>query len=176
MNTFTVGIYGADKSVNSLLQRKDYRLIKEQSFIINLENWGKVKFLSVENGLRTFFYLTDTRENIVYEFPETTVSTWITEKINAVSFKDIDGDSLKDVIILGEYSSGVGSDGMIPFKYCTIYFQKGKTFVNVDSVDDIFNNKEANLRDIKTIVKVAATNQSKIKKILVENQKSKRNH
>jgi hypothetical protein len=164
----------AGESLNDLKQKKYFDVFEDQCFLVNLENWGKVEFISSEYHVNVCFYLIDKQKKIVYNFPKTMASYWRIEQITAISFKDVDRDGLKDVIILGDYSSGVGNDGMIPFKYCTIYFQKGKNFLNIDEVDDIINAKEANQKDIKTIVKVTTANLSKIQKILTAEQKKVR--
>ncbi|MFC5468146.1 hypothetical protein ACFPPD_05390 [Cohnella suwonensis] len=47
-----------------------------------------------------------------------------------VSFKDIDQDGKKDVIVLADYLTGPGSEGNVPFTVPTVFIQKDKEFIS----------------------------------------------
>ena len=73
-------------------------------------------------------------------------------KLQAISFTDINNDGLKDIIIIADYSSA-GE----PITVSSIYFQKGKAFLNNNSFDDKIN-ESSNNKDIKTVIKYAKEN------------------
>lgn len=125
------------------LRRKNVDILEDQSFLVEFENWGKVRFVSTRNyddpKFKLDFYLTDADENILYRFPDFFYNIKYTptaEDVKAVSFKDVNKDGLKDVIIIGDYITGIGKWGVIPYPEAKIYFQKGQDFISSPNLDD----------------------------------------
>lgn len=143
------------------LQGKGLQIIEEQSFAINLENWGEVEFISaamddkVESMLdKVKFLLVDQENSIIYRFPDFS-DYWFFEELRAVSFSDVNSDGLKDVIIIADFTTGVGREAVIPFPVCKIYFQQDKSFRRLVELDDQINgaSKNENIEMVLEFVK-----------------------
>lgn len=84
-------------------------IIENQTFEIELDEWGKVTFASIEpknNSNKPNFVLIKNGE-IVYEFPKTEISNSDTfEQVSGVKFTDFNMDEKKDILVLIEYSNG----------------------------------------------------------------------
>jgi len=133
------------------------QVIQTQCFLVNLENYGSVKFIS---GLKrensndnVNFYLVNDRNNVLYKFPDFygNAKGMFTD-IEAVSFSDVNKDGLKDIIVIANYSINGKST-----KICSIYFQKGKEFINNKNFDDKINNSPNN-KSVAAILKYAKGN------------------
>jgi len=133
------------------------QVIKTQCFSVNLENYGSVKFIS---GLKrensndnVNFYLVNAKNNVLYKFPDFygNAKGMFTD-IEAVSFSDVNKDGLKDIIVIANYSI----NGK-PTTICSIYFQKGKNFINNKNFDDKINNSSNN-KSVAAILKYAKEN------------------
>lgn len=156
--TFTL-INSNTKVTRTLDNLKDggLQVIDKQCFSVNLENYGKVKFIS---GLKrensndnVNFYLINDKNNVLYKFTDFYGnSKGMFNNINAVSFADVNKDSLKDIIVIADYSASG-----IPTTICSIYLQKGKAFINNKSFDDKMNSSSNN-KDIATVLKYAKEN------------------
>ncbi|MBU7314286.1 TcaA NTF2-like domain-containing protein [Paenibacillus oleatilyticus] len=131
------------------LREKGMQVIDNQSFQVELNHWGKVKFISGKqlegSELKASFYLVDENEIILYEFPEFYGNDRTSfEGIRAVSFKDVDQDGLKDIIIIAEFSTGIGESGNIPFPVAGIYFQRDNEFESIPQLDEKINLVQQN--------------------------------
>lgn len=99
--------------------------IPEQSFDVTLEDWGDVMFVSCkpESGQyedASFFLVKD--ERILYEFPKKEEDNLgLFDSVGAVAFRDINEDGKEDVVILVNYITGAGPQGMIPRPTVRIY-------------------------------------------------------
>lgn len=87
-------------------------IIEDQSFDVELDGWGNVKFASisplVDTEIPSFVLLKD--ERVVYNFPMTNKSgTASFVKISAVSFLDYNMDEKKDIIVLIQYGDGAST-------------------------------------------------------------------
>jgi len=152
------------ENIESLI-KGGLEIIENQSFWIEFENWGKVKFISseilIDGTYKLRFYLTNESEDILYQFPEFIGNDWPTfYEIRAVSFKDINKDGLKDIIIIADYLTGIGEQGAIPFPVGSIYFQIRKKFINYSKLDDQINDSGKN-KNIDMIVNFAEGKVSK---------------
>lgn len=139
------------------LQEKGLKIIKDQTFWTEFKNWGKVKFVPGEllkdGNLKLYLYLVDNDGNVLYKFPEFYGNTWsMFTEFKAVSFKDINKDGMKDIIVISEYMTGVGQEGAIPFPVGSIYFQKEKEFINIPELDEQINDANKN-KNIHMILK-----------------------
>lgn len=137
-----------DSSVSHIVKLGDvYRFteFKNQSFDVELENWGDVRFVSgwdFDNKL--CFYLTDDKDTILYRFPGYYNNWWYNQTISAVAFRDVNEDGLKDVIILALRNN--------EFTTCDIYFQKGGEFVQVPELYTELNESDRNYDTINKVV------------------------
>ncbi|GAA0079007.1 hypothetical protein UT300005_33860 [Clostridium sp. CTA-5] len=125
---------------------KGFSIINSQSFKVSLNSWGNVKFVSGKliggSHIPIEFYLVDNEENILYYFDNTLPYGM---DIKAVSFEDVNNDSLKDVIVIVESSDG----GEI----ATVFLQKfGGTFAIDTNLDNEINNS-GNNKDINSVKK-----------------------
>lgn len=103
---------------------EDYTFVPEQSFDIEDDTYGRVKFISgyvgegFSDDLR-FYFAND--DKVVYEFPIEGKSWGMLDNIQAVAFRDISGDKKKDIIIIYSYFFGAGPQGAIPRTMNQIY-------------------------------------------------------
>lgn len=133
---------------DNLKNIEGFQPIEEQSFLVDLDSWGKVKFVSGKltagDHIPTVFYLTDEDGNILYQF-NTTFPYSV--DVEAVSFKDLNSDGLKDIVIIvsDQYE---GSSGLPIANVC--FQQEDGTFMTdyqlCQELNDSGNNK-----DIKTV-------------------------
>lgn len=149
-----------NRTLNNL-KNGGLQVIGNQCFSINLENYGDVRFISGlkrENAsTNANFYLTDNSNNVLYKFPD----FYGNEKgmfndITAICFTDVNNDGLKDIVIIAAYGA-MGSTSSSFTSISSIYFQKGKEFVNNKKFDDELN-KSGNNKDIKSVLKFAKEN------------------
>jgi len=125
------------------------KVLKDQSFYVEFESFGKVWFITSELSdgalYKLCFYLLDEKGNILYTLPEFYGNQWSTvEEFKAVAFKDADNDGLKDVIIIADYITGIGPTGAEPFSVAGVYLQKDKEFISNPDLDEQINKKGQN--------------------------------
>ncbi|HWT77166.1 MAG TPA: hypothetical protein VN258_20890 [Mobilitalea sp.] len=70
---------------------------KNQSFTVNLNSWGTVNFVTCEMSNAPTFFLTNKEGDILYYL---NLNLMTVDEIKAVSFKDVNKDGLKDIIII----------------------------------------------------------------------------
>lgn len=135
-------------SPDNLKSIEGFEPIEEQSFLVDMDSWGKVRFVSGKltagSHIPAVFYLTDEEGNIFYEF-NTTFPYSV--DVKAVSFKDLNKDGLKDIIIIVS-DNYEGPSGPPIANVC--FQQKDGTFVTdyglCQEINDSGNNK-----DIQTV-------------------------
>ncbi|XOK64609.1 hypothetical protein ACJ7K1_16410 [Paenibacillus elgii] len=138
--------------------------IADQSFQVELESWGKVRFVSAKrmnaDGRKELVLsLKDAEDHTLYTFPQPKlVESWNFESVKAVSFKDVDGDGKKDVIVLADYVTGKGSGGSIAMTVPSIFVQKDKSFVSDYDTDKRLNasGKITTVSDVVAFFKAKA--------------------
>lgn len=127
-------------------------IIAEQTFDVCLEDWGDVKFVSCVPGYYDFtdasFFLLG-NEQIVYKFPHRFEDNClrgfkgVIAEVGAVSFGDVNYDDKADIIIISYYVSGIGSAGMLPRAYVTIYLAgENEFYVAEDMIEEVEENIE----------------------------------
>lgn len=167
VDTYRSGVNNTNSSSSTLenqynltdLQNNGLRVIEDQSFWIQLENWGKVRFVSgksrVAGRSKLDFYLVDDNGKVLYKFPDFYGNKWPWfEGIRAVSFQDVNKDGLTDIIVSAEYSTGAGPQGAIPFPIGGIYYQKNREFVSMPELDKQINEAGKN-KSIEMLLKFA---------------------
>lgn len=126
---------------------KGFSPIESQSFMVNLNSWGNVKFvtgkLTAGNHIPVVFYLTNKDGDILYDF-DAALPYGI--DVKAVSFEDVNKDGYKDIIIIAVDSYDDSGEHI-----ATVYFQKADgSFSNDSKLDQEINNS-GNNKDVKTV-------------------------
>lgn len=85
-------------------------VIAEQSFEVELDDWGTVMFASIApaDGIGGARFVLAKDGAVVYTFPESRTSDEFVE-VSAVSFLDYNEDGRKDVIVLTRYRNGTAA-------------------------------------------------------------------
>lgn len=138
------------------------RIIAGQTFDINLDGWGEVRFVSyapaAENPREDVeFYLTKDGR-ILYEFPDPWDggdADWTFESVDMVSFPDVNQDGKKDVIALISYITGAGPQAAVPFPTTRIFLAEDGGFVPDQELAGEIDEQKAN-DSIETIMKYLA--------------------
>lgn len=106
-------------------------IIQDQSFDVNLEGWGKARFVSCkpdDSRDTPHFYLM--RDNqVLYTFPwqDRTGTPGVFDSVRFVAFPDLDKDGRKDVIIgVGKVSQN--TDSPVPYSVISIYMNRENGF------------------------------------------------
>ncbi|MBO4456574.1 MAG: hypothetical protein J5802_02515 [Butyrivibrio sp.] len=135
-DTVEVDTVEADSAESDSVELDTSLIIEEQSFDVQLNDWGKVRFLSCSPDSSdpladATFYLMDGKK-VVYKFPavfKDDIREWgLFEGISFVAFKDINDDKKDEVIVGVQYSTGAGPQGMIPRTEVRIFEDKGDSF------------------------------------------------
>ncbi|WP_242975962.1 hypothetical protein [Desulfosporosinus sp. FKB] len=125
---------------------KGFSSIEKQSFMVNLNSWGNVKFVSGKltggSHVPVEFYLTDKEGDIFYDFAATLPYR---VDVKAVSFEDVNKDGLKDIIII------VNDEDDTSNCLATVYFQKADgSFANDLKLDQEIN-ESGNNKEVKIV-------------------------
>ena len=145
------------------------RIIEEQSFQVELNDWGEVRFVSCEPDSSkrdlqedvTFYLLKD--EEILYQFPyigeNHTSGYGFLGDVKFVMFTDTNVDGKEDVVIGAEYMTGIGPQGAIPHTAVRIYEDYGNHFTYNEGLSDKINDYlpwESNVlaKDIKRLLQL----------------------
>jgi len=130
---------------------EENRIIQFESFNVELNDWGNVRFISYEpdNSINfedvSFYLMKD--DKVIYSFPyycennSTENYVGLFDSVSAVEFCDVNNDNIKDVIVLINYVTGAGPQGMVPRPRARIFLADKKEFyLATDLIDDITNN------------------------------------
>ncbi|SNT04283.1 hypothetical protein SAMN05446037_103514 [Anaerovirgula multivorans] len=159
----------ADPSAGALnVSLEEKRIIQDQSFNVELGDWGNVRFISYEpdNSIDfedVSFFLTK-EDMVIYSFPyycennSTENYVGLFDSVAAVDFCDVNNDNIKDVIVIINYITGAGPQGMTPRPRARIFLADNKKFnqkfiLATDLIDDITNNIEEKDLTIAAICK-----------------------
>ncbi|MGW8443901.1 DUF4163 domain-containing protein [Paenibacillus sp. S33] len=153
-----------DQSVSTVggekLNTDQYEIEESQSFQTTFEGFGKVRFVSTygytEGFRKFFFFLLDDQGHILYPFLDFYGNReWVARYggVEAVAFKDVNKDGLKDVIIIADVDNGIHGPGRVDqFPIADIYFQKkNKTFTTLSALDEALNDQGHN-QTIKAVI------------------------
>ncbi len=126
-----------------------FELTKDQTFMVDLNSWGNVKFVSGKltggDHIPVEFYLTNEEGDILYNF--NAVLPYSVD-VKAVSFQDVNKDRLKDIIIIVEDNYGGASGEPL----AAVYLQEADgSFTNDNELNQEINDSGSN-KDISTIV------------------------
>lgn len=133
-----------------LMEKVNQYAIPEQTFDVFLDDWGEVTFVSCRPSpdeyddwkVASFYLVKD--DQILYEFPyrlENNSSKGyigLFDGVGAVGFRDLNGDKKDDIIIITNYITGAGPDGMVPRPDATIYLAgEHEFYVAHDMIADV---------------------------------------
>ena len=134
------------------------RVIAEHSFDVELDDWDEVRFVSYLPTYETIWedvsFVLAKNNQIIYQFPAyfennstENDNIGMFDSVEAVGFQDIDGDGAKDVIVIINYVTGAGPQGMMPRKTIRIFSSQDNGFViQHDLMDELMKNmKEDNI-------------------------------
>ena len=132
-------------SVKASLEQE--RIIQDQSFSVDLNEWGNVEFVSYKpvRGVDlkdVSFYLVKDNQ-VIYEFPyyceENNSYFGLFYNVEAVGFRDLNNDGKDDIIIIISYiPPGAGPEGAVPRSHARIFLAENKGFyVAEDMMDEI---------------------------------------
>ncbi|WP_276353087.1 FG-GAP repeat domain-containing protein [Cohnella caldifontis] len=130
--------------------------IADQSFDTTLDSWGKVRFVSAEQTnedgrTELLLSLQDSHKNVLYTFPKPKLTEgWQLDSVKAVSFQDVNQDGRKDVLVLADYFTGAGEEGVVPFTAATTFLQGNQEFISdTESDDDLYSS--GNVSTVKDV-------------------------
>lgn len=139
-------------------------VLAEQSFDVNLNVWGDVRFVSYmpsydNTPLEDVSFVLVKDNQIVYRFPacfenNSTENEGIGmfDSVEAVGVQDINGDGARDVIVIINYVTGAGPQGMLPRKTVRIFRAYDSGFIILeDLMNDIMKNIEESELSISAI-------------------------
>ena len=152
--------------------------IESQSFPANFIHFEKVTFASYVDSSggpsKAHYYLIRDGQ-IILELPEHYGNTygWSIERVVAISFKDLNSDGLKDIIIFADYVTGIGPNGMVPFLTRDVYFQGHGSFNKNEEISALLNNQTNHkalitVKDVVTYCKTINLDATKSKPIKEE--------
>ncbi|MBE6049842.1 MAG: hypothetical protein E7214_04055 [Clostridium sp.] len=122
-----------------------YSLITEQTFNVSLENLGKVTFASyapnrpdiIPEGSKehpdvSFKLFKEGKVIYSFDTPKEIFSAlqlWIYDRINFITFEDVNNDEIKDIIVNINYYVENGPSAFQPFSTTRIYLAQGNEFI-----------------------------------------------
>lgn len=137
----------SESDTNNIKNIKGFAAIENQSFTVDLNSWGNVKFVSGKitggNHIPTVFYLTNENGDILYSFEDTPFPYNV--DVKAVSFQDVNKDELKDIIIIVTDNANSGKP------ISAVWLQNAdKKFICDTKLSQEMNESGKN-KDIKTV-------------------------
>ena len=129
------------------------RIIQDQSFTVDLNDWGSVEFVSYKpepdiDLEDVSFYLAKDNQ-VIYEFPyyceDNNSGNYfgLFYNVEAVGFRDLSNDGKDDIIIIISYIPGVGPEGAVPRPHARIFLAEEKGFcVAEDMMADVSEHIE----------------------------------
>ncbi|WP_097003234.1 hypothetical protein [Lacrimispora amygdalina] len=155
---------GSDNKVGNL---DENRIISDQSFQTELDDWRDVRFVSYSPKEDSdfedvsFYLMKDNK--VVYSFPyygennKTDQYAGLFDSVESVAFQDVNGDNLRDVIVIINYITGAGPQGMEPRPKVRIFLADKKDFVlakeMTDDVNDHVEEKDMSMDHILEYLK-----------------------
>lgn len=142
---------GFSEDTENAVTLDDKRVIQDQSFNIELEEWGNVRFVSYLPSEEVYmedvsFFLT--KENqVIYSFPyycksnSTENYIGLFDSVEAVGFQDVNRDGFQDVIVIINYVTGAGSQGMLPRGSVRVFVAEKDGFVFAENLMNEINTK-----------------------------------
>ncbi|RUT38369.1 hypothetical protein EJP82_27425 [Paenibacillus anaericanus] len=101
-----------------------------------MNSWGKVRFVSgyfMKNKIpKLHFYIVSSNLVVLDTLPDSYSNNHELESIQAVSFKDINGDGEKDITIIGNYNTWDASNTIASVTtIASVYFYSWESFTQL---------------------------------------------
>ncbi len=129
----------------NIKDNKEFSPMEDQSFIVELNSWGEVKFVTGKYNSPDYvpvgFFITDKDGDILYQLDSPITNN---VDVKAVSFKDVNQDGLKDIIVI---TSDVDNSG----DAATIFLQEYDGAFSNDPELDRDINTSGNNKDVKSV-------------------------
>lgn len=141
----------------------DYEIIRNQCFKTNLTSFGDIWFVSGFNSslngvIKTFtFYLIDKNCKVKYNFPQLFSHNLGYYYLPAISFKDVNRDGNKDVIII----ASCNTNSYDSIDEVAVYLYNDHNFIADNKLNSYINKT---LKDSKTIADVLKVTQNYYRK------------
>lgn len=144
--------FHAVKTVSDI-EANDYQVIEDQIFLIELEYFGEVNFIPAldVNYSRLALFLADDEGNILYKTDQLETNNrnldelvQQTKGIAAVSFQDVNGDGLTDVVLITYCENEAGTYAGNTYKVGDVLFQNKKGFYRDYRISDKINRFSMN--------------------------------
>jgi hypothetical protein len=106
----------------------EQNVVAKQSFDTSFRGFGAVRFVTLRDttgGPGKCRFELRRAGRTVYRFPTAYTDQWSCFDVTAVAFRDVNGDRLKDVLVLATAITGVGPTGARPFQANTVYYNTG---------------------------------------------------
>ncbi|MDQ0086872.1 hypothetical protein J2T12_000266 [Paenibacillus anaericanus] len=134
-----------------------FTIIEEQSFWVDMNSWGKVRFVSgyfMNNKTpELHFYIVSSNLVVLATLPDSYPNTHELESVQAISFKDMNGDGEKDIIIIGNYNTWDATNTVASATTeASVYYYSWESFIQLPWYNDLLNDS-GNNTSIAAIVK-----------------------
>lgn len=150
------------------IKKNGFTVIKKQTFFVDFENFGNVKFVPVidkkHNRIALLFF--NKRGHIVFKTEQIESNYWNKGEMKqpnldivAVSFLDMNYDGLKDVVIICNCVNQSGTYAGETYKIGEVLFQTGNGFYRDWRISDRMNRFSMN-KDIPMITSFVRDGQS----------------
>lgn len=123
------------------LGEQEVKIFKNYSYPVETAKWGKARLIVGQkkgigvNYLK--FYLVDKKGAILCQLPQP--SRRDCNSMREVRIEDVNGDSKEDMIMIVNYTTGFGTNGVSPSPYCHVFLQSEDGFLNVEEIDQKLN-------------------------------------
>lgn len=156
------------QSIQNVSQMMSYKfsILQNQVFEVYFENFGKVRFVPAldEVHKKIVIFLADYNGEIVYRTDK--IESNSLQNINdvdgivAVSFQDVNGNGLKDIILICRCVNESDTFKDMPYKIGDVLFQSSNGFYSDSRISEAINSFSMN-QNIATIAAFAGGKQSK---------------
>lgn len=130
-------------------KERGFKQDQEQSFDIDTASWGKVRFVSgyylKGDEKKPLFLLADDQDRILYTLPDSHPQNFRFQDILAIGFKDMNGDGLKDVVIINEYTEPNKKSGQRGSSRASVYFAQEEIYSTLPWYNDVLSDSVKNL-------------------------------
>ncbi|TYA09832.1 hypothetical protein FRY98_28310 [Paenibacillus faecis] len=122
---------------------------QEQSFDMDTASWGKVRLVSgyylKGDEKKPLFLLADDQDRVLYTLPDSHPQNLRFQDILAIGFKDMNGDGLKDIVIINEYTEPNKKSGQKALSRASVYFAQEKVYSTLPWYNDVLSDSVKNL-------------------------------
>lgn len=130
-------------------EERGFKQNQEQSFDMDTASWGKVHFVSgyylKGDEKKPLFLLADDQDRILYTLPDPQLQDFQFKDILAIGFKDMNGDGLKDIVIINEYTEPHKKSGHKASSRASVYFAEEESYSTLPWYNDVLSDSVKNV-------------------------------